>query len=111
MEVSGNEATIIVISEENISEKTKPVTALASEVVNTTRVLSLRPSSCTPRRSGELAPLLPVSNPLFHAWSPSNPGAPLAGTNGFAAKGDPCVMSARVFPRSAGGPVEGGGPR
>lgn len=75
------------------------------------RVLSLRPSSCTPRRSGELAPLLSVSNPLFHARSPSNPGAPLAGTKGDAAKGDPCVMSARMCPRLAGGAVEGGGPR
>ena len=111
MGVSGNEAMIIDTSEENLSVKKKTVTALASEVSSTTRVLSLRPSSCTPRRSGELAPLLPVSNPLFHAWSPSNPGAPLAGTKGFAAKGDPCVMSARVCPRSAGGPVEGGGPR
>jgi hypothetical protein len=83
-------------------------TALASEVFSTTRVLSFRPSSCTPRRSGELAPsLLAESNPLFHARSPSNPGAPLAGTKGDAAKGDPCVMC----PRAAGGPVEGGGPR
>jgi hypothetical protein len=115
--VSGSEATIIDMSEETISVKKKKKkgigrTALASEVSSTTRVLSLRPSSCTPRGSGELAPsLLPVSNPLFHARSPSNPGAPLAGTKGNAAKGDPCVMSPRVCPRPAGGSVEGGGPR
>ena len=111
MGVSGSEATIIDISEEILPVKKENQeigpTALASEVSSTTRVLSLRPSSCTPRRSGELAPLLSVSNPLFHARSPSNPGAPLAGTKGNAAKGDPCVMC----PRPGGGPVEGGGPR
>ena len=113
MGVSGNEATIIDISVKVISVKRVELTALASEVSSTTRVLSLRPSSCTPRCSRELVPLLPVSNPLFHARSPSNPGAPLAGTKGDAAKGDPCVMSARadICPRAAGGPVESGGPR
>lgn len=102
------------ISKSYISEKKETErTASASEVSSTTRVLSLRPSSCTPRGSGEFVPLLPESNPLFHARSPSNPGAPLAGTKGDAAKGDPWVMSTRegMCPRGAGGPVEGGGPR
>ena len=113
MGVSRSEAKIIDISEEILSVKKKGTgrTALASEVSNTTRVLSLRPSSCTPRGSGEWAPLLIESNPLFHARSPSNPGAPLAGTKGDTAKGDPCVMSIRGCPSPAGGPVEGGGPR
>ena len=113
--VSGSEATIIDISEVILSVKRQNQgrgrTAFASEVSSTTRVLSLRPSSCTSRGSGELVPLLPESNPLFHARSPSNPGAPLAGTKGDAAKGDPCVMSPRVCPRPEGGPVDGGGPR
>ena len=108
-----SEATKVDISE---SVKTKNKmhisgtrrTELASDVPNTTRVLSLRPSSCTPRRSGELAPSS-VSKPLFHARSPSNPGAPLAGTKGVAAKGDPCVMSTRVDPTPAGGVVDRGG--
>jgi len=85
-------------------------TVFASEFPSTTRVLSLRPRSCTPRRSGAPDPSL-SSKPLFHARSPSNPGAPLAGTNGDAAKGEPCVISARMGTGRAGGLVDGGGPR
>lgn len=85
-------------------------TVLASEFPSTTRVLSLRPSSCTPRRSGAPDPSL-SSKPLFHARSPSNPGAPVAGTKGNTAKGEPCVISGRVGAGRAGGLADSGGPR
>jgi hypothetical protein len=82
-----------VVSISEVSGGQQGRTVFASEVSSTTRVLSLRPRSCTPRRSGGPEPLL-SSKPLFHARSPPNPGAPLAGTKGEAAKGEPCVISA-----------------
>ena len=106
---------LLLISKNNNKEllqggKVTAHTVFASEFPSTTRVLSLRPRSCTPRRSGAPDPSL-SSKPLFHARSPSNPGAPLAGTNGDAAKGEPCVISARVSTGRVGGLAGGGGPR